>query len=211
MKKLIAILVLSIFASLAFPTITADVAIRNLRNAYNSISSFSGNITIKIGNKIFNGKIKYKVPNKLKINFYQPSTIDLVSDGSSIWIYIKANNTVIKQPILSKRGDRIIYASEVINPYERYNREYIIVLDSVSDKGYSFTLRAKPDVFTTFSSAKLVTLNNGLISSISGTTTTRENISIELRYDTVNTEIDDREFFFTPPADAQVITDIFQE
>lgn len=211
MSRIIFVVVFSLFINFTFASITADIAFRELRNAYNSISSFVGSITIKLGNKVYSGSIKYKVPNKMKINFSSPSAIDLISDGSSIWIYIKGNNTVIKQPILSRKGGRLIYASEVINPYEKYNREYVVALDKYDDKTYTFTLRAKPEVFTTFNNAKLVALKNGLIQSISGITITRENLSIEMKYSAVNIPIDDREFFFTPPADAQVLTDIFQD
>ncbi|MCS7298582.1 MAG: outer-membrane lipoprotein carrier protein LolA [Spirochaetia bacterium] len=205
------IIVLTLFISnVVFPSITADVAIRELKNAYNSIKTFTGSITIKIGNKTYTGTIKYKMPNKLKINFYQPSQIDLISDGNSMWIFIKGNNTVIKQPLLPKRGDRVIYVSEIINPYDKYNSEYIITMDKYDDKTFSFNLKPKPDVFTTFSSAKLVSSRRGLVLSISGTTVTREQLSISVSYSSVNIEIDDREFFFSPPADAQVLTDIFQ-
>lgn len=211
MKRLSVAFILLIACVIAFPATTADVAIRKLREAYSSVFSFSGSITIKIGSKTYSGTIKYKVPNKLKISFYSPSVIDMISDGTSIWIYIKGNNTVIKQPILSKKGGKLIYASEVINPYEKYDNEYIIVLDKYDDKTFSFTLKAKPDVFTTFSTAKLIAYKSGLISSISGITITRESLSIEIKYTGVNINIDDREFFFTPPADAQVLADIFQE
>ncbi|MCX8028911.1 MAG: outer-membrane lipoprotein carrier protein LolA [Brevinematales bacterium] len=210
MKKFFVVFSFTLISGMVFSTLTSDVAIRQLRNAYNSISSFTGSITIKIGNKTFSGNIKYKLPNKLKINFFQPSQIDLISDGSSMWIFVKGNNTVIKQPLLPKKGDRVIYVSEVINPYDKYNREYIITLDKYDDKSYTFDLKPKPDVFTTFSSAKFTALKNGLISSINGITVTRETLSISISYSGVNVIIDDREFFFTPPADAQVLTDIFQ-
>lgn len=211
MKRLAVVVLFVALLGIVFSAPTADVAIRELKEAYNSILSFEGTITIKVGSKVYSGAIKYKVPNKLKINFYSPSSIDLISDGSSIWIYIKGNNTVVKQPILSRKEGRLIYASEVINPYDKYNKEYIIALEKYDDKTFSFILKAKPDVFTTFSSAKLVALKNGLISYISGTTVTKENLTIEMKYSRVNGNIDDREFFFTPPADAQVLTDIFQE
>lgn len=210
-KRIILTFLMVFICTSGFSAITADVAIRELKKAYKSISSFVGNITIKISGKTYSGVIKYKSPNKLRVNFYSPSTIEMVSDGTSVWIYIKGNNTVVKQPILQRRAGRLIYASEVVNPYERYSGEYIVILDKYDGRTFSFTLKAKPDVFTTFTSAKLVALKNGLISSISGLTVTKEPLSIEMKYTSVNTEIDDREFFFTPPADSQVLTDIFQE
>ncbi|MGB9622102.1 MAG: LolA family protein, partial [Brevinematia bacterium] len=155
--------------------------------------------------------ILYKKPNKLKIQFSSPSQIDIISDSKSMWIFLKDKNIAIKQPILPKKGNNTIYASELINPYEKYNKEYIIVLEKFDEKFYQFNIRPKPDVFTTFSNAKLKAIKNGLITSISGTTVSKDNVSININYSVINQEIDDREFSFSPPADAQVLVDIFQE
>lgn len=194
-----------------FAAPTADVVIRELKKSYDSIHSFSGTISINLANKSFKGTILYKKPNKLRVNFSAPSQMDIISDGKSMWIFMKTKNTVIKQPLLPKKGDRTIYVSEVINPYEKYNREYIIVLEKTDDKFYYFTLKPKPDVFTTFSDAKLVVNKNGLIVSLSGLTASKDNLSISITYSSINQSVDNMEFSFSPPADAQVFVDIFQE
>jgi outer membrane lipoprotein-sorting protein len=188
-------------------TLTSDIVFRDLKKRYDSIKSFQGSITISISSKSYSGTIKYLKPSMLKINFAQG--IDIISDSKSMWIYIKGDNTVIKQPILKAKGGKSIFASEFINPYDKYKSEYIVVLDKYNDKEYAFKMKNKPDVFSTFSEAQLVCLNNGLISSLVGKTFSGQDVKISIKYSSVNTDIDTREFFFTPPADAQVLVNLF--
>jgi outer membrane lipoprotein-sorting protein len=205
-------ILLVVFTFLVLPyfvfgqVLTSDIAFRELKKKYDSIKSFRGTITISIGNKTYSGPIQYLKPNMLRISF---QGLEIISDSKSMWIYVKDNNVVIKQPILKVKGGRNIFASEFINPYDKYKAEYIVVLDKYTDKEYVFKMRNKPDVFSTFTEAQLVCLNNGLISSLVGKTFSGQDVKISIKYSSINPDIDTREFFFTPPADAQVFVNLF--
>lgn len=189
---------------------TSDIALRELAKSYDGIKNFAGQISITIKSQTSKGNIKFKKPNKLLIEFYSPENRKIVSDGKTIWIYLPKENTTIKQPILPKESGFGIYSSEYVNPFNRFLDEYLILSFKEFEDTYVFSMKPKPGVATGFNECKLVTLKKGLILEFSGTTIDKSIFSVKYSYVAVNLQdLSDREFFFSPPADSQVFSNIF--
>ncbi len=204
-----ALLLLLVLFQDSYATKTSDMALRELIKNYESIRSFTGTIETTINNKSSKGSIKFKKPNKVAIDFYSPEPRKIISDGKNIWIYLSRENTTIKQPILPKDRGFSIYVSDYENPFSRLFDEYIVTSFSESGNTYVFKMKPKPGVVTGFTEIYIVAYKQGLLQEFSGITIDKSKFSVKYSYSSINPELDDREFFFSPPANSQVFSNIF--
>ena len=66
---------------------------------YGAINDYTADIAISRAGTVMRGKLSYKRPNLMRIEFQQPQDQVLVSDGTSLWIYVPGQNVVLQQSL----------------------------------------------------------------------------------------------------------------
>lgn len=79
-------------------------------NVNSKLKTFCADVTqeIKIADmaesRILKGEVTIKNPDKIFIKFTAPDKQDIISDGKTLWIYLKEQNQVIIQKVSSHKG-----------------------------------------------------------------------------------------------------------
>lgn len=93
------------FAYKVFEFTTVSDIVKKVKKRFSGLESYQADFKIiseKLGNKSNkNGRIYYKSPNKMLIEFTNPSGQKIVSDGKRMWVYIQSMNVVAEQDLKS--------------------------------------------------------------------------------------------------------------
>jgi outer membrane lipoprotein carrier protein len=95
------LLLLSVGAAIAAP---ADSLWQNLRRRYTSLKTLSGTFEERICSEAagtcqdFSGRFSIRVPSRYRLEVTDPVRQLLVSDSTSLWIYLPDEKRVLKQP-----------------------------------------------------------------------------------------------------------------
>jgi outer membrane lipoprotein carrier protein len=82
-----------------------DVIVDEVQSKYEKIedfhSKFTQEATVKALNKLqrAQGEVWFKKPGKMRWNYYRPAKDQIVSDGSTIWLYNYDEKQVVKSPL----------------------------------------------------------------------------------------------------------------
>lgn len=108
----------------------AEVA-RAVQKAFDSAEQFSASfrITTKDGGRVKNmsGRVYYQKPGKIRYEFSQPTGNLIVSDGRTMWFYIRRLNAVGKQELTLKKknaSNRDIFTADPTSGLKRLFRKY---------------------------------------------------------------------------------------
>ena len=74
---------------------------------YGEIEDYSAELTITTDEVVMNGRLEYRIPNLVRIDFEEPTGQVLVSDGATLQVYIPHYNVVLQQP-LRRRTDEAL-------------------------------------------------------------------------------------------------------
>jgi len=102
--SLLGALLLAVSAAAQTSTVTLDEAIRGVEGAYGRMTDLKADFTQTAFNKSLNqtipasGKVYLKKGGKLRWEYAEPTTQEIVSDGKTIWIYTPQLNQVNTGP-----------------------------------------------------------------------------------------------------------------
>jgi outer membrane lipoprotein carrier protein len=102
--SLLGVLLLAVSAAAQTSTVTLDEAIRGVEGAYGRMTDLKADFTQTAFNKSLNqtipasGKVYLKKGGKLRWEYAEPTTQEIVSDGKTIWIYTPQLNQVNTGP-----------------------------------------------------------------------------------------------------------------
>jgi len=169
------------------------------------------------------GTLFFKNPQKLRINFTDPSKQVICSNGYMLWVYIDYLNLILKQEILSKdktKSDdgktQTVINPILINPvgYDRFLTDYAIEYNEIKtqvdykdgSKVYQFKLFRWRSSKSGFNSILLtVSANDGLVRRVEGVTTAYRRVVLEIDNIKLNKNIGDLVFNYEPPAHANTV------
>ncbi|HOV12977.1 MAG TPA: outer-membrane lipoprotein carrier protein LolA [Spirochaetota bacterium] len=169
------------------------------------------------------GTLFYKNPQKIRINFTDPSNQVICSNGYMLWVYIDYLNLILKQEILQKEKTKTEEGKSqtVINPllinpvgYDRFLTEYAIEYNETKtqvdykdgSKVYQFKLFRWKSSKGGFNTILLtISATDGLIRRVEGITATYKRITLELDNIKLNKNISDITFNYEPPAHANTV------
>jgi chaperone LolA len=214
-NQLFHILILMFFATQMLPAQeiqTAENYFDEISARYGKIQDYSATIRITQGESSMTGKLYYKNPNLLRIDFSDPQEQVLVSDGQMLTVYIPKYEVILEQK-LKRRSQAALanMASEQgLNLLKKnYGVAYLTGLEYAPlDEGSREMVRKLK--LTSRSTAEgfrqiiIAVGRNGLIRRITGVTLSYEEFVFDLTDIGINQNIPDTRFQYDSPAYANV-------
>jgi len=90
--------------------VTAPAFFRQVADRYEQIEDYIADIRMRKGSTVMRGELFYSHPNLLRINFSEPDEQVLVSDGSTLTLYVPALDVTMQQSLRSRQQDEEITA-----------------------------------------------------------------------------------------------------
>ena len=202
----------------AQPVITAESFFTQVAATYRGIDDYEADIRIAQRSGSMTGRLSYKRPNLLRIDFTDPAGQVIVSDGSVLTIYYPALDVIFEQK-LSARGERgddggVSLASRQGLDYLRnnYSIAYVEGPDPVPlDEGSSemvvkLNLNSR-SATEGFRQLEIAVSAGNLIRRITGITVGLEEHRFDFLGVRTNQEIPEQRFGYISPASANVYRD----
>ena len=105
MKKFISILIFClIFSSVAFAQSeiqTAQMFFQSISEYYGTITDYEADIDITAGKNQMKGKVSFKRPDMLRIDFSEPESQVIVFNGERLVIYLPKADAILSQSVSS--------------------------------------------------------------------------------------------------------------
>lgn len=184
-----------------------------MSDKFKSIKDYTADFEWINGNAHYKGKIQYKKPDKILLDFDEPKDQKIISDGKTLYVYIPYLKVVVKQTLgegtesqiltnQSEKGLNKLFDEYAFSFYDKSN------LQKFGDTmAYHLKLfQKKPKVG--FKRMDLWISKDDLILQSNGVSMNGQNISLTFSNIKLNTEIPDYIFNFKIPVNAQVIRNI---
>ena len=208
-------ILLAAVSAAAQPVITAESFFAQVAANYRGIDDYEADIRITQRSGTMTGRLSYRRPNLLRIDFTEPAGQVIVSDGSVLSIYYPALDVIFEQSLSSRRDDGALgLASRQGLDYlqNNYAIAYLEGPDPVPlDEGsnelvvkLNLTSRSATEGFRQLEIA--VSAGN-LIRRISGITVGLEEHRFDFLGVRTNQGIPEQRFVYVSPASANVYRD----
>ena len=90
--------------------LTASAFFQTVSQHYATIKDFESNLEISVGRQNMAGKVSYKNPDMLRIDFSKPSDQVIVYNGDNLTIYLPGASSVLNQSVSHESGANIATA-----------------------------------------------------------------------------------------------------
>ncbi len=108
MKKIYFFILCSIctlsFSAAQDAIVTAGTFFQSLSEYYGTISDFEANMEITAGTSVMQGKVSFKKPNLLRIDFSNPESQVILFNGTQLTIYLPGSAAVLTQTVSDDAG-----------------------------------------------------------------------------------------------------------
>jgi outer membrane lipoprotein-sorting protein len=186
---------------------------KTMEDTFASIEDYTADFEWVNGNVNYYGRILYKKPNKILLNFEEPEEQVIVSNGLSLYIYLPSLKIVAQQALNEESESTILTtASEsgLVKLLDEYSFSFYDTSLPQSFKNmmaYHLTLDQKK-AKVGFKKMDLWVSDTGLILQSSGSSQSGIDVSLTFLNIKLNTELPDYIFDFEVPTDAQIIRNI---
>jgi outer membrane lipoprotein-sorting protein len=186
---------------------------KTMEDTFASIEDYTADFEWVNGNVNYYGRILYKKPNKILLNFEEPEEQVIVSNGLSLYIYLPSLKIVAQQALNEESESTILTtASEsgLVKLLDEYSFSFYDTSLPQSFKNmmaYHLTLDQKK-AKVGFKKMDLWVSDTGLILQSSGSSQSGIDVSLTFLNIKLTTEIPDYIFDFEVPTDAQIIRNI---
>ena len=187
------------------------------------IQDYSATITWTQDDKIQKGNIRFKNPQKMRIDFSDPKGQIIVTNGYEFFIFIEHMNLLLQQDLISREKERSddgkleIKTPEVLSVpvgYDKFVTDYAIeylaskntIEHTDGTQVYQFKLIRWKSSQQGFNAINLTIQPNGLIRKVEGFTAAYKKVILEFDDYTINTGLSDLVFEFNPPAHANKVS-----
>lgn len=199
--------------------LTAENYFDEVSASYGKIQDYTANITITQGETIMKGKLYYKNPNLLRIDFTDPEEQVLVTNGAELTIYIPRYEVILVQRL--RRRSQAALASMASEQglhllKKNYGVAYLSGPDFVplEERSEERVRKLKLESRSTAEGFRQIVLavgRTGLIRRITGVTINYEEFVLDLTDIVVNQNIPDMRFEYDSPPYANVYNDFLFE
>jgi len=203
------------FHLMAQDILTAENYFDEISQRYGKIQDYEAAITITRGEDIMAGKLFYRTPNLLRIDFTEPQDQVLVTDGKLLTIYIPKYEVIMEQKL--KRRSQAALATlagsqGLILLQRNYSVSYLegpdaTTLDeSSTEKVIKLKLTSR-STSEGFRQINIFFTGNGLIRRISAITLGYEELVYDFEDIRVNQNIPENRSLYDSPSYANVYSD----
>ena len=180
---------------------------------FKTINDYTADFEWINGDAHYKGKIQYKKPDKIILDFEEPKDQKIVSDGKTLYIYIPSLKVVVTQTLGEGTESQILTTQSAKGLYRLFNEYAFSFYDKSTLQKFDNTEAYHLKLFQKqpkigFKKMDMWVSKDGLILQSNGVSPSGLNISLTFSNIQLNTEIPDYIFNFEIPADAQVIRNI---
>jgi len=186
---------------------------KTMSSRYESINDYTAEFIWINGDANYRGKIQYKKPDKILMDFEEPADQKIVSNGKVLNVYIPYLKVVCQQSLGEETESSILLTtseeglSRLFNEYSFSFYDTSLPRQFGSTMAYHLKLIQKhPGVG--FNKIDIWVSKNGLILQSNGVSQNGIKVSLSFSKIKLNTELPDYIFNFEVPTDAQIIRNI---
>lgn len=213
-KKIFSFLLIFLFSSfLSFSQeiLTASVYFKSVSDFYATIQDYEADLDIKANRQNMSGKVSFKKPNLLRIDFTNPEEQVICFNGDLLTIYLPGSAAILNQSVdsNSSAGGANLATSQGLALMSRYySVRYEIGQDPVpledgSDENVIKLVLYRRNSAEAFSQIKLaVSADSKLIRRITATTPQNDVFTFDFKNYVLNQGISDQRFIYDPPSSA---------
>lgn len=214
-RRLLSTLILAAAAAAPLPAqeiLTAERFFDGVSERYGKLQDFSARVTITKGQEVMRGRLSYKTPNMLRIDFTDPAEQVLVTNGEELTVYIPKYEVILLQKL--KRRSQAALANLVSSQgLNLLKKNYAVAYqsgpdDAPLDEGSREMVKklrlSSRSTAEGFRQVILAVGRNGLIRRITGITLNYEEFVMDLTDTVVNQNIPETRFKYDAPAYANV-------
>jgi len=205
-------LVLAVVAVAAQDIVTPAVFLERASKRFNEIRDYQAEVTFSVEGEEepMVGRLAYKSPNKLRIDFSRPREQVLASNGETLLVYVPKYSYVLEQR-LQKRSEAalalIASSRELAYLQSHYSAAYVVGPEPVPLDGDSrepvTKLKFQSLSADGFKRLEIAFDRSLMIRRVTGATAART-IVMDIKNVRVNQGIPDARFDYRPPASANV-------
>ena len=214
MKKIFSLCALFVFGFgipvFAQEILTASAFFKSVSEVYGTIRDYEADIDIKAGRASMRGRVSYKKPDLLRIDFSNPAEQVICFNGDLLTIYLPGQQVILNQSVDNSSGAGANLATSqglaLLSRY--YSPAYetgpdAVPLDDDSDELVVRLVLRRRNTSEAFSSIKVsVSPTSMLIRRIEAVTPQGENFTFDFRNYVLNQGIPDLRFIYDPPTSA---------
>lgn len=197
--------------------VSAEKFFSDLSAGFGKVKDYEASFTWTQGKTVSRGKISYKSPVSLRMDFDDPKDQVLVIDGEKLTIFVPQYEVVLEQKY-KKRGAGVVAAMASAQGLKTLAGSYSVAFLSEptpvpleeGSREQVWKLKLTPRGTTGFRQLILSTIlstKDALIRRIEGTTTAGDRVILDLTGVRTNQSVPDSRFQYDPPAYASVIPD----
>ena len=210
-KMLFAVLVYLFLAAtqiFAQSILTASAFFQTVSQHYATIKDFESNLEISVGRQNMAGKVSYKNPDMLRIDFSKPADQVIVYNGDNLTIYLPGASSVLNQSVSHESGANIATAQGLALMSRYYTVAYETgqeaePLDSSTDEMVVKLILYRRNSAEAFRSIKLaINPNSLLIRRVEAVTPQAETFVFNFTDYSINQGIPDQRFIYDAPSSA---------
>ena len=219
MKKLLAarcsLLTIALFFFLSSPSfsqgiLTASSFFKSVSENYATIKDYEADVDIKAGKTNMSGKVSYKLPNLLRIDFTNPEDQVICFNGDLLTIYLPGSAAILNQTVdnSNNNGANLATAQGLSLLSRYYSPAYetgqdAVPLDEGSEEMVVNLILRRRNMSEAFSSIRMSVLQSTmLIRRIEATTPQGETFTFDFKNYKLNQGISDQRFIYDPPTSA---------
>ena len=180
---------------------------------FKSIKDYTADFEWTNGDVHYKGKIQYKKPDKILLDFEKPKDQKIVSDGKILYIYIPYLKVVVTQTLGEGTESQILTAQSEKGLYKLFDEYNFSFYDNSNLQKFGDTMAYHLNLFQKrpkvgFKRMDLWISKEGLIIQSNGVSPNGQNISLTFLNIKLNNEVPDYIFNFEIPSNAHVIRNI---
>lgn len=185
---------------------TAGDYFKEISDYYSTIHDYEADIEINFGSSDMKGHVSFKSPELLRIDFEDPAEQVILFNGTDLTIYLPGSSAILEQSVEKANSSS---NSEGLNLMRRYysisyeSGQDPLPLDENSDEmvvNFILYARSASEAFRTIRLS--VDVNTRLIRRVIATTKQSEKITFDLYNYSLNKDIANERFMYTPPSSA---------
>lgn len=186
---------------------TANDYLKAVSDVYATISDYEADVEIEAGKSTMQGKVSFKRPEMLRIDFSEPAEQVILFNGDDLTIYLPGSSAILDQSVegasaasatpqglnLLRRYYSVSYATgQDAEPLEEGSDEMVVNL--------IFVRKSASEAFTEIDIA--VERDTKLIRRVVATTPQNDRFTFDFFNYKLNTNISDQRFIYDPPSSA---------
>ena len=188
--------------------VTASSFFDSVSSVYASLRTYEANLDIKAGRTTMSGKVSFKRPDLLRIDFTNPSEQVICFNGDRLTIYLPGSSAILNQSVQANSGANMATSQGLSLMKRYYNIAYekssapVPLSEDSSEQVIKLTLSRK-NTAEAFRYIKMAILpESKLIRRIEGITPQGESFVFTFSSYATNVQIPDNRFVYDAPSSA---------